>query len=228
MNTKHIGMGAAALAAGTLLALSVPLSASAHVTASASSTAAGSYTVVSFSVPHGIDGAPTQSVTIEIPEGIDSVTPTVNPNWTISLATEPLDPPTEDATERVAEVVYTAKEAPLDAHQRDVFELSLKLPDGEVGDVLEFRTVQATPDGATVAWEGADAPSVTLTAAVEGDGHGHGEPTGDGAEEHAEQVATSASGGDDVVARILGIAGLVVGAVGIVFGVTARRSAAKS
>jgi uncharacterized protein YcnI len=222
MNSKTIGMGAAALAAGTLLALAMPLSASAHVSASATSTAAGSHTVVTVSVPHGVEDAPTRVVTIDIPESILSVTPTVNPNWTISTVTEPLEPAVEDQTERIAQVVYTARAEPLDPHQRDTFELSLRLPDGETGDVIEFRTTQTAPDGATVVWEGEEVPAVVLTAAVEDGDHGH--PVTE--EEHAETTAAPDSG-DDVVARVLGIAGLVVGVIGIVFGVTARRSAAK-
>ncbi|MGK2936410.1 MAG: DUF1775 domain-containing protein [Solirubrobacteraceae bacterium] len=222
MNTKKIGMGAVALAAGTLLALGAPLSASAHVSATATSTAAGSHTVVTVSVPHGVEEAPTQTVTIDIPESIISVTPTVNPNWTISTVNEPLEPAVEDRTERIAQVIYTAKAEPLDAHQRDTFELALTLPAGEVGEVIEFRTTQTAPDGSTVVWEGDEVPSITLTAAVEGDDHGHAATE----EEHVEATAATA-GSDDVLARMLGIAGLVVGVVGLVFGVTARRSAAR-
>ena len=218
-----------ALGAGLLLALAAPLSASAHVGVTATSTAAGSYSVLTFGVGHGCDGSPTTSIAISIPEAITSVTPTVNPNWTISETMVPLEPAVEDQTERVSQVIYTAKDEPLDAHQRDTFELSLQLPAGEVGDVVGFVTTQTTPDGATEVWEGDDVPSVILTAAVEGDGHG--EATDDHhAEDEADAEAASAtapaSSGDDVLARVLGIGGLVLGAVGVIFGITARRSAA--
>lgn len=209
-----------ALGAGIALALAVPMSASAHVGASADTTAAGAYAVITLSVPHGIDGAPTQSVAIEIPDSIISVTPTVNPNWVISETTVPLDPPAEDQTERVSVVTYTAKDAPLDAHQRDTFQISVQLPAGEAGDVVEFRTTQTSPEGATMVWEGDEVPSITLTAAAEGgeDGHDHG------AEETAmEEIVPISAGGDDLLARGLGIAGLVLGAIGLVLGVTALR-----
>ena len=81
----------AALGAGAVLALAPALAASAHVSASASSTAAGSYSIVTFSVPHGCDGSPTTAIEIDIPETILSVTPTVNPNWTITKNLVPLD-----------------------------------------------------------------------------------------------------------------------------------------
>ena len=212
---RTIALSSAALGAGVLLALAAPLSASAHVGVTASTTAAGAYSVLTFSVGHGCDGSPTQQIAISIPDGIDAVTPTVNPNWTISRVTEPLDEPIaeddgDEITERTSQIVYTSTSS-LAADQRDTFELSLALA-GEEGDVLEFPTLQTCEVGETN-WVGDEVPSVTLTAATGEDHHGS----------VVEPVATPA--GDDVLARVLGVVGLVVGAVGIVIGVTARRRA---
>ena len=63
-----------------------------------------------------------------------------------------------------------------------------------------------------------------------GDGHGHGAATeeaasdehGDGHAEGAEETAAT-SDDSDTVARVLGIGGLVVGVVGIVLALAARR-----
>jgi len=216
---RTIALSSAALGAGVLLALAAPLSASAHVGVTASTTAAGAYSVLTFSVGHGCDGSPTQTIAITIPDGIDAVTPTVNPNWTISRVTEPLDEPIaeedgDQITERTSQIVYTAT-TPLAADQRDTFELSLALV-GEEGDVLEFPTLQTCEVGETN-WTGEEVPAVTLTAASAEEGH-HGEV--------AEPASTESASGDDVLARVLGILGLVVGAVGIVIGVTARRRSA--
>ena len=215
-----------ALGAGALLAFAAaPLSASAHVGADASSTAAGSYTVITFSVPHGCDGSPTTEVRIGLPETIPTVTPTVNPNWTVSRTLVPLDPPTEDNTERTSEVIYTAI-TPLPADQRDTFELSLRLPDGEAGDVVEFPVLQVCAEG-SVEWIGDEVPSVTLTAAVEGDGHGHGsaeEHTDDAtADDHSDHAEAAAVSSDDIVARWLAIAGVVLGAAALVVAFVSRR-----
>jgi periplasmic copper chaperone A len=213
-------MSVSALGAGVALAIAVPLSASAHVGVSASSTAAGSYTVLTFSVPHGCDGSPTQKIAISVPESIVEATATVNPNWTISEVTEPLSEPltAEDGdpiTDRVAQIVYTAKGAPLPADQRDTFELALVLPDGAVGDVVAFPVEQTCTDS-SVTWDGDEVPAVTLTAAAESSGHAHG-----------DEAPAEAAAGDDVLARVLGIGGLVVGVIGIVLAATARRTAAK-
>ena len=221
---------AALLTAGTALALAAPLSASAHVTASASSTAAGSYSVITFSVPHGCEGSPTTAIAIEIPDDILSVTPTRNPYWTFDLTKIPLDPPTEDQSERVSVVTYTA-ETPLPEGVRDTLELSVKLPEGEAGDVVEFPITQTCEEGETL-WVGDEVPSITMTAAEEGDGHGASAPTEAATDEtaHAEETtATVASSqpADDVLARVLAVVGLIVGAAGLAFGVAARRKATR-
>jgi uncharacterized protein YcnI len=214
-----------ALGAGVALALAPALAASAHVSASASSTAAGSSSIVTFSVPHGCEGSPTTAIEIEIPETILSVTPTVNPNWTVTKNMVPLDAAQQDAhgnnvTERVGSVTYTAVGAGLADGYRDTMALSLQLPDGEPGDVVEFPTHQLCAVGSTD-WVGDEVPSVVLTAAdASADDHGHG---GEAAGEHETDAAP---GSDDVLARALGIGGLAVGAVGIVLAIAARRDRA--
>jgi periplasmic copper chaperone A len=217
---RPIILSTTALGAGLLLAVAVPLSASAHVSVSASSTAAGSYSVLTFAAGHGCDGSPTTSLEITLPESIVAATATVNPNWTISKTYAPLDEAIEQEegdpiTERVATVVYTAI-TPLAADQRDTVALSLLLA-GEEGDVLEFPVLQTCEVGETN-WTGDEVPAVTLTAAGADDHHAE--------ETVAAEPEAPAAAEPDVLARVLGIVGLVVGAVGIVIGVTARRRAA--
>ena len=67
--------------------------ASAHVSATPTETAAGAYSLVTFAVGHGCDGSATTSLTITLPDELNDATPTVNPNWTISKATQKLDTP---------------------------------------------------------------------------------------------------------------------------------------
>ncbi len=56
----------------------------------------------------------------------------------------------EEITERVAQVVYTAK-TPLPDGQRDAFELSLQIPEDAAGQTLAFPTIQTCEQGET-AW----------------------------------------------------------------------------
>ena len=199
-----IAMGAVALGAAP---------ASAHVDVTPSTTVAGEYSVLSFAVGHGCDGAATTKIAIEIPDGIDAVTPTVNDRWTIDTVTEPVSG--GDENERVAKVVYSAK-SPLPDGYRDTFELSLALPT-EAGETLVFPTVQTCEKGQT-AWTqvpedgqteddlDSPAPSMTLTSADE-------------EEEGEEPVAESTSDADSTDG--LAWTALGVGAVGIVVGGTA-------
>lgn len=230
---KHITRISAAVVAGGLLALAVPTAAQAHVSANASSTAAGSRTVVTFAVPHGCEGSPTQIVTIDIPESVVSVTPTVNPLWSVEKVMVPLDEPIEseygDAiTDRVGQVVYTSTSGGLAEGFRDTFQLALQLPVGEAGDVVEFPTTQTCTEG-TAEWVGDDAPSVTLTAAA-GDSHGgdsHGDDTN--ADTAGDVMTDGAAGGSeagvDLLARVLGVVGLLAGIAGVTFALLTRRAA---
>ncbi|MET0783465.1 MAG: YcnI family protein [Leifsonia flava] len=234
--TRTTALAASALGAGLLFALASPLAASAHVGVTPDSTAAGSYTVLTFAVPHGCDGSSTTAVAIDIPESIPSVTPTVNQGWTVEKSTITLDPPVTDAhgnelTERVGQVVYTAK-TPLADGYRDTFALSLQLPEDAAGDTLEFPVTQTCEVGSTL-WNEKTvdgeaepehpAPAITVTEAA-GDAHGHSDSADAAASsEHDDASSTTDAAEVDVLARVLGVLGLVVGAVGVVIAVVSRR-----
>ncbi len=206
----------------------------AHVTISPGEGHAGEYTVATMSVPHGCNGSATTKVAIQIPEEIPSVTPTRNPLWDVSKKMVKLADPIKDAhgneiTERVGEVVYTAR-TPLPDGYRDAFELSFQVPD-TVGKTLRFPAIQ-TCEKDEAAWvevaaEGQaepayPAPSFKVLAAAAGDTHGVADtsPTTDG-------VVDEASDGDGtevwgILGALLGAGGLVLG--GLAFGRTRRKA----
>ncbi|PSL36993.1 uncharacterized protein YcnI [Labedella gwakjiensis] len=213
--------------AGLALVFAAPLAASAHVGVTPDTTAAGSYANLTFAVPHGCDGSPTTEIRITIPESVITVTPTVNPNWDVA------EVPSESDPDYTSAVVYTAK-TPLADGLRDTFTLSVPLPSGEAGDVLEFPVLQTCEVGSTewdqetVAGEEEPehpAPAIVLTAAEADGGHGHGamEST------DADDGTTSADSADPAVGTAIGLgaAGLVVGIAGVALALWAlrRRSA---
>lgn len=215
---------ATTLGAATFLAVTTPLAASAHVTVAPTTTAASSYSVLTFAVGHGCDGSPTTALTFSVPESIPSVTPTVNPGWTIA----------QDGSN----VVYTA-DRPLVDGQRTTFELSVKLPDLPAGERIDFPVLQECEVGSTewaeVQADGEPepehpAPSIVLTASA-GDDHGDGgsdTAAASGPETAVSSGSEPAGGGaEDPLARILGIAGLALGAVGLIIGLAARRKEAR-
>jgi uncharacterized protein YcnI len=218
-------------AAGIALVFAAPLAASAHVGVTPDTTAPGSYANLTFAVPHGCDGSATTEVRITIPEDVISVTPTVNPNWDVAEVTSATD------ADHTSEVVYTAK-TPLTDGLRDTFTLSVPLPAGEVGDVVEFPVLQTCEVGST-SWdeetvEGEEepehpAPAIILTAA-DADAHGHG--TADGGSDSASDPESggsavgedaSANASTDAVAIGLGAGGLAVGLIGVVLALWALR-----
>ncbi|PCN47480.1 nuclear export factor GLE1 [Curtobacterium sp. 'Ferrero'] len=236
MRKRPAVIGTATLGVTAALVLGTAAAASAHVEATATSTAADSYTTATFSVPHGCDGSPTTKLTFHVPESIIEVTPTVNPNWSITKTTEAYTSPSassddesaEDAGQRVTAVTYTAK-TPLPADERDTFSLSFSLPDGKAGDRVEFPVTQTCEKG-SVEWDQQQedgkaepehpAPSVVLTAAVATEADG--DPVESTATTAAAEPATTTSD-PDLVGRFLGLGGLVLGAAALVVAVASTR-----
>lgn len=193
----------------------------AHVTVTPAEGEAGSYAVATINVPHGCDGSATTKVAIQIPEQLLTVTPTRNPLWDVTKEMVTLDTPGRDShgnevTERVGQVVYTAR-APLPDGYRDAFELSFQVPDS-VGETLTFPAIQTCEKGETawteVAAEGAEEPEHPAPAfsVLEAEGEEHEAATARAEEEE----------------RGLAFGGLVLGGLGLAAGGAALVRSRKS
>jgi uncharacterized protein YcnI len=189
---------------------------------------------VTVKVPNESDTATTNRVEVSLPTDTPFTSVRYVPvaGWTAELVTTTLPEPVtvgdSTITEAITSVVWTAAPgSEIGAGQLQLFPLSLG-PVPDTGSV-SLPADQGYTDGSTVSWDesGADAehpaPVLYINDAPAADHHGgagedHDEATADAASE-----STTVSG-DDVLARILGIGGLVVGVVGIVLAVTARRA----
>jgi uncharacterized protein YcnI len=188
-----IRLGATALTTSGLIVLASAGAASAHVGIVEDEVEAGTTALITFQFSHGCDGSPTTAVRIQMPESIPTVAPTINANWDVTKTMEVLDAPIEGGhgeqiTERVAEVVYTARTPVADGF-RDVFVLSVAIPEDAAGSTIYFPTIQTCESGET-AWieipaEGQDhddlespAPGVAVVEGG-GDDDGHAEETAD-------------------------------------------------
>lgn len=141
-----VGLLAGSVFGVAALTLGGAVSAQAHVTVGSSTNVAGAQALLTFAFSHGCDGSATTRIAISIPGGINSVTPTVNPGWTVEKSLEELAAPITDShgnqvTRRVAEVIYTAKEPVADG-LRDTFTLTVKLPEDAAGATIAFPTIQ--------------------------------------------------------------------------------------
>jgi uncharacterized protein YcnI len=223
----------AAIGAGVLLVLAAPLSASAHVSVDPGQAAAGSYAVITVKVPNESETAATSRVELTLPADTPFTSVRYVPvaGWSAELVRTTLPEPIEvgeaTVTEAVTSVVWTADAgSEIAAGELQLFPLSV----GPVPDTgsISLPAEQSYTDGTIVSWseEGDDAehpaPVLYVNDAPAEDHH-----AGAADDDEAEVVAAAPNdGGDDVLARILGIGGLVVGVVGIVLAVTARRRTA--
>jgi uncharacterized protein YcnI len=208
-------------------ALALPATASAHVFIEQSETAADGFPILDFVVPHGCDGSPTTQVTVQIPKSVPSVTPERHPLWELSTKEGPKDEAVvfdETITKGISEVTWTATK-PLPDDELERLGLELKAPNTP-GETVYFPTIQKCEQGETrwieIPAEGqseedleSPAPALTLTEAEGGHGSSGEESEG---EEHAEEKDD-----DDGAPMWMGIAGLVVGASGLLAGGAALR-----
>ncbi|MFG2933018.1 YcnI family copper-binding membrane protein [Streptomyces achromogenes] len=241
---KASRIAAATVAAGSaVLAPSVP--AFAHVTVQPEGTAAkGGYAVVDVKVPNERDDASTTKVEISLPADhpIASVMPQPVPGWKATVTKSKLDKPLtmhgEKIDEAVSKVTWTADGKGIEPGFFQKFPLSLgALPENT--DQLVFKALQTYSDKEVVRWievpqEGQDepenpAPVLKLAAAAEDE---HDSASAANATDKAgttEKTAAADSGDDtDTTARVLGVAGIVIGIAGVAYGVFAgrRRTAA--
>ncbi|MEU9242437.1 YcnI family protein [Streptomyces shenzhenensis] len=210
-----------ALTAASVLAAAG--AAAAHVTVHPESYAKGATDgVLTFRVPNEEDTAATTKVQVYLPTDhpVLGVLVTPHDGWTAKVTTTKLKTPvkTDDGTitEAVSEVTWTGGK--IGAGQYEDFDVAFgQLPE-DTGQ-LTFKTLQTYSDGKVVRWidqaqSGGDepenpAPTLKLTAAGDAAAASSAPATKTGAE------ATAAADSSDSTARGLGVAGLIVGALGL-------------
>ncbi|OEJ95480.1 YcnI family copper-binding membrane protein [Streptomyces thermolilacinus] len=236
-----------ALVGGTAVSSVLLLSSAAyaHVTVQPQGQAAkGGYATVNFKVPNERDGASTVKLEVTLPTDhpIASVMPQPVPGWTVKVEkaklAEPLDLHGKKITEAPSKITWTADGSKIEPGQFQQFPVSLgRLP--EDTEQLVFKALQTYDNKEVVRWieepkEGAaepDSPAPVLKlSAAEDDAHG-AKPGAAGAQQAADRDAekseTASADVSDPTARVLGVVGILVGAVGVAYGALAgrRRSA---
>lgn len=235
-----------AVAGATVLVLSSP--AFAHVTVSPEGTAAkGGYAVVDFKVPNERDDTSTTKVEVDFPTDhpLASVMPQAIDGWSVKITKSTLDKPVElegeKITQAVTKITWTADGKGIAPGYFQKFPVSVgALPTN--ADQLVFKALQTYSDKEVVRWievqqkgqEEPDnpAPVLELSAADSSDEDGaSGSDSADASSSPAASTGTgstssaSAASSDDsdTTARVLGVAGIVVGVAGLAYGVLAGR-----
>lgn len=129
-------------------------SAFAHVTLATGETRPGTYYKAVFQVPHGCDGAATQSIRIQIPEGVIGVKPMPKPGWTLNVTrgayAKSYQSHGKVVTEGPKEVMWSG--GSLSDDNYDEFVFTSFITDFPSGQVIAFPTVQQCAKG-EVRWD---------------------------------------------------------------------------
>ncbi len=234
----------AALAAAALLALAGPVSA--HVTVNPSTAAKGGFAKLAFRVPNERANAGTTKLLVSFPADHPLASVSVRPKagWTYQVTRTKLATPIQvhgsPVTEAVSQVEWTGGR--INPGEFDEFEVSVG-PLPENAGTLVFKAVQTYSNGEVVRWieertaanpdPDHPAPVLTLTAAGAASPAPHSSASPTASPVVSPTPATSA-GDDDgededddtaTAALWFGIGGVVLGALGLLAGLTARRRA---
>ncbi|MDH6215130.1 YcnI family copper-binding membrane protein [Streptomyces pseudovenezuelae] len=242
MKASRLGATAAvaATAVTTVVVLSSP--AFAHVSVQPEGAAAkGGYAVVDFKVPNERDDASTTKLEVAFPTDhpLASAMPEPMAGWKIQVTkaklAKPIEMHGEKISEAVSKITWTATGKGVEPGYFQKFPVSVgALP--EDTDELVFKAIQTYSDKEVVRWievqeDGAEepenpAPVLALSAASE-DHHGSttAEDASDDSKATEKTAATTTASADssDTTARVLGVVGIVVGALGVAYGVLAGR-----
>jgi periplasmic copper chaperone A len=171
--------GAAALSA-TLLTLALGGPALGHVSIPEGEVHSGGSAVIHFRIGHGCDGATTDTVEIQLPDGVVGAQPAYIPGWTVEtemVETEPYERFGETLTERVGVVRWSGGDLPDFAFYDFAVRATFLL---DPGTVVQFPVVQRCGE-AELAWiepvvegqEEPDHPMPTLTVIEPAEDGGH-------------------------------------------------------
>jgi periplasmic copper chaperone A len=231
---------AVAVAAAGVGVLAFAPGAAAHVTVNPRTATQGSYAKITFRVPNEKSDASTVKVEVAFPADRPIASVSVKPvaGWTAQATTTKLPTPVRtgdgEITEAVTGITWTAgADAAVKPGQFQEFDVSVgPLP---TVDQIVFKALQTYSDGEIVRWieepnGGAEpehpAPVLKLTPPPAGTGSESARPdtaTPDTATpDTAANAAAVLDGRDDGTALGLGIAGLVLGAAGLVIAVLAH------
>jgi uncharacterized protein YcnI len=219
-----------AIGVTAVLALLAPATAQAHVSLHPNEVPAGSFATLDLRVPNEAEGANTVKLAVQVPPGFLDISTEYMPGWSAKVLTSKLAKPVQtddgEVTEQVREIIWTGSgtHGRIPPGQFVNFPISTEIP-GKAGEELTFKVLQYYDNGEVVRWIGAPssdepAPQIDVTAEggvlqdVAGSETAPPSPT---AEAAPAGESTGSSSGDSA-SKGLGIAALIVGALGLLAG----------
>ena len=233
MTAKRLAL---ALVTGALL---LPASADAHISLHPNTIPEGAFATVDVRVPGEVEGAYATKVDMQLPSGFTGVNTSNVPGWNVKVVETKLATPITEGGEtidsEVSQIIWTwvGPLGKVNNGQFINFPLSIAMPTKVAGQALLFPTVETYSNGQAVHWIESGltsehpAPRVNMTAAggviQDVAGHEAGPAAGQtGAGTAATAAATSTgSQSSSGASKGLGIAALIIGALGLIAGLAA-------
>lgn len=220
-----------ALAVATSLALLAPAAAQAHVSIHPNEVPTGSFATLGIRVPNEMEKANTIKLAVQVPPGFLDISTEYMPGWTAKVLTGKLAKPVQtddgEVTEQVREIVWTGdgKQGVIPPGQFVDFSISTEIP-GKAGQELTFKVLQYYDNGEVIRWIGSPAsetpaPQIDVTAAggvLQDVAGSETAPPSPPATASETGPADSSSSSGDSASKGLGIAALIVGALGLIAG----------
>lgn len=212
------------------LALLAPATAQAHISLHPNEVPVGSFATLDIRVPNETDNANTNKIAVQFPPGFLDVSTEYMPGWSAEVKTTKLAKPVQtddgEVTEQVSEIIWSGSgsQGRIPPEQFLNFPISTEIP-GKAGEELTFKVLQYYDNGEVKRWIGPPdseepAPQIDVTAEggvlqdVAGSETAPPSPAG----ETAEASESSGSNSSDSASKGLGIAALVIGALGLIAG----------
>ena len=235
----HAARAAAAAICASGTALFAPALAQAHISLHPNTIPAGAFVTLDVRVPGEQAGAYAYKIDMLVPPGFTEIDTQNVPGWSVKEVMAKLAKPIQTdegpIDEEVQQIVWTGDRSQmgrLENGQFIQFPLSIAMPSDIAGQSLAFKTIQYYSNGRVIHWIGppsAEYPAPTINITAKGGvvqeiaggeaGPTPGEaPTGQSTATPTPAPATTASGG---ASKGLGIAALVLGALGLIAGIGA-------
>lgn len=219
------------LAVVAAFVLLVPASAQAHVSLHPNEVPTGSFATLDIRVPNEMEKANTVKLAVQVPPGFLDISTEYMPGWTSKVLTSKLAKPVQtddgEVTEQVREIIWTGdgKQGLIPPGQFLNFPISTEIP-GKAGEELTFKVLQYYDNGEVVRWIGGSnseepAPMIDITAAggvLQDVAGSETAPPSPSAAPSESSESSSSSSSSDSASKGLGIAALVVGALGLIAG----------
>jgi periplasmic copper chaperone A len=216
-------------------ALLVPAAAQAHISLHPNTIPAGAFATLDVRVPGEQEGARVTKVDMLFPPGFASVAYENVPGWSVKVLNQKVTPPMQTdegpVNEEISQVIWTwsGPHGVVNNNQFIQFPLSVAIPGNLAGQALQFKTLQSYSNGQVVHWIDSSlsaehpAPRINITAGGGVIEDVAGKEAGPEAGQSAPpSTSVKSSAG---ASKGLGVAALIVGALGLVLALVALLAA---